>query len=161
MNLRKNNKGTTLVEVTCGFLLLVVAMTAFIRIIKLSSELTSAAVKTKENSSKFEELYFNGSNYEVKTDKSAFRKNEEMDVPIDIVLTEWTPDGKGYFNEWYKNGNGKMESPDSVTNGASTPGSKSVTLKNVKLKRIENIYEASAAKICVFRYVREETAVTP
>lgn len=56
--MKLNNKGATLVEVLAGFTLLVVLVTSFVKIIKLSSELTTAAVDNKKNSLEFEENYY-------------------------------------------------------------------------------------------------------
>ena len=167
MNHKMNNKGMTLVEVVCGFLLLVVAITSFIKIIDLSAKLSSTAVTTKEKNLNFEELYYSGQNYKLKNKKVAFREYMEVidtstNAPLAINLTEWHPDGKGYFLEWNKNDKGLMElhEKDSVGNPLT---SVSLLLKNTRLKRIENIYDTDATRVCVFRYVYEEAlpAVTP
>ncbi len=142
-----NNKGFTLVEVMAGFSLLVVLMVSFVKIIKMSSELTTAAVDAKNMTLEFYNKYYSGENYYYNGNKNkpAFRlsKNNEdtvLDIngnPLVINISEYRPDDE-----------------TSETDGASTE-LLNYNLSNVKLKKIENIYDDTITKVSVFRYVRE------
>lgn len=128
--MKMNNKGFTLVEVMAGFSLLVVLMVSFVKIIKLSSDLTNAAVEMRNNNTDFYETYYSGENYYV-NGKTAFRKTKENSINLSIEIKEYS---SGSFEE--------------VLDGSS------FVLNNVKIKKIENINDISMAKNSVFRYVR-------
>ena len=134
--MKMNNKGFTLVEIMAGFSLLVVLMVSFVKIIKLSSELTTAAVDAKTKTMGFYERYYSGKNYKIDKDKTAFRlsKNSNNVVKAEINIKEETDDNSQYTGE-----------------RISTP----IVLKGVKLKKIENIYDSSISRIAVHRYVKE------
>ena len=80
--MKLNNKGTTLVEVTAGFLMLIVIMTSFIKIINLSSEMTNTATDMKTKNLAFEEEYYKGVNYKITggdhSGQYAFREYSSM-----------------------------------------------------------------------------------
>lgn len=146
--MKMNNKGFTLVEVMAGFSLLVVLMVSFVKIINISSDLITAAVDTKEKTSDFYKSYFSGRNYytaiknnaSTNNDKPAFRlstenaiefQNEDGTINTEINIVEvfdYGEEGKKY----------------------SAPFELS---KEIKLKRIENVYDYNISRICVFRYV--------
>ena len=58
--MKLDNKGMTLVEIMAGFTLLVVLMTSFVKIIRLSALLTETAVDVRKNSNDFEKKYYDG-----------------------------------------------------------------------------------------------------
>ncbi len=133
--MKLNNKGFTLVEVMAGFSLLVVIMVSLVKIIKLSSELTTAAADFKTKTMSFYERYYSGKNYKADKDKPAFRlsKNAANVVKGTITITEKT-------------------SGDSLYSGEMV----STVLTDVKIKKIENIYDSKISRIIVHRYVRDQ-----
>lgn len=133
--MKLNNKGFTLVEVMAGFSLLIVIMVSLVKIINLSSELTAAAVDFKTKSMSFYERYYSGMNYKADNNSPAFRlsKNSINLVKETITITEET-------------------SSDSLYSGQLV----SIELNDVKLKKIENIYDDKISRIIVHRYVRDK-----
>ena len=136
--MKMDNKGMTLVEIVVGFLLLVVILTSFIKIINLSSELTSAAVDSKKDKLEFEEKYYNGVNYTVSngsTTVNAFR-----DTGTDVFGTDPI-----VLTEVYKDSNGKFQDKSTVT----------ITFDNIKLLLIENLNDKTISRMRIFRYVKQ------
>lgn len=135
--MKMNDKGATLVEITAGFLMLVVIMTSFIKIIKLSSEMTATAVKTKQNSVDFDETYYNGFNYKVDKDY-AFRTEETgAKLQVNVALTELKRD----------------------ENGVLTKTDKKISLNNISIYQIENVKDLTKSRSKVFRYYYKEPAI--
>ena len=134
-----NNKGMTLVEVIVGFLLLVVIMTTFIKIINLSSELTSAALDSKKDKLEFESKYYDGVNYPVtngSTSTNAFRETgTDIFGDTPIVLTEVKKDN-----------NGKFQNNDNAV---------AISFTNIKLILIENLNDRTISRMRIFRYVKQ------
>jgi len=180
--MKLNNKGMTLVEIMAGFTLLVVLMTSFVKIIRLSALLTETAVDVRKNSNDFEKKYYDGVNYKVNNngEKIAFR-DETNGTIIDKYNSENPSDSKKsiYVNEWYKdtvNGNFKEYHKDSSTDTfkkyyknstgnyvevSETDDYDSIVLssqnpkilKNVKIIRIENLYDMTKSRDYIFRYL--------
>ena len=152
--MKLDNKGTTLVEITAGFLMMAVIFVSFIKIIKLSSTMTTAAIDYKNNTLGFEEKYYNGYNYKVKyknTSEYAFR-NEDNGIEImtkgNIVLTEWHKEDDGdFFTEWHRDEDGQMTSVALGDNPVT------VKLNNISLMMIENIRDSGISKYKIFRYL--------
>ena len=148
--MKLNNKGTTLVEVTAGFLMLIVIMTSFIKIINLSSEMTNTATDMKAKNIAFEEKYYKGYNYKLTSGdysgQYAFREYSSMllkdknGIVIPVTLTECQKDSSGEF----------------TSIGAST-----ITLSGVNIYKIENIKDTSLTRKSVFRYARNYTDPNP
>ena len=144
--MKLNNKGTTLVEVTAGFLMLIVIMTSFIKIINLSSEMTNTATDMKTKNLAFEEEYYKGYNYKLTSGENngqyAFRDYSSMllkdktGIVIPVTLTECQKDSSGEY----------------ISTGAST-----ITLPGVNIFRIENVKDKSISRTSVFRYAKDYT----
>ena len=155
--MKLNNKGTTLVEITAGFLMLIVIMTSFIKIINLSSEMTNTATDMKTKNLEFEKAFRNGVNYKVTggsyNGQYAFREYDSMILKrkvndnsedyqiISVELTECQKDSSGSF----------------LKNPSATP----ITLSDVHIFRIENLKDTSMSRISVFRYARNYTKPIP
>ena len=167
MRLKKKplgNKGTTLVEVVAGFLMLAVILTTFIKMINLSSKMTKAAVDTKKNSLEFEEKYYQGYNYNIKEKNSeakpAFRSEitvkDSTDNDLQISLKEWHKQEDGdYFIEWHEDTDGKFKrfkSDGSLFENNSVADWKTIPVNSVKLQRIENVRDMSMTRKCIYRY---------
>ncbi len=136
-----NNRGTTLVEITIGFLMLAIIMTSFIKIIKLSTEMTEDAVKTKDKNLLFEEKYYAGYNYIVDFNGSsnyAFREDSNSILPMTIELKPLKSD-KFFVNGAINNNNNEI--------------GEAIVLSNTKLKIIENYRDMEIARKSIFRYV--------
>ncbi len=161
--MKLDNRGTTLVEITAGFLMMAVIFISFIKIIKLSSTMTTAAIDYKNYTLGFEEKYYNGYNYKIKyknTSDYAFRNNEngmELITKGNIILTEWHKEADGeYFEEWHPDAEGQMASFESE----NTPVT--IKLEDVGLVMIENVRDSSISKYKIFRYVyTSPTTVSP
>lgn len=148
--MKLNNKGTTLVEVTAGFLMLIVIMTSFIKIINLSSEMTNAATDMKSKNLAFEEEYYKGVNYKLTSGdyngQYAFREYSSMLLKdktgnvISVTLTECQKDSSGEF---------------------TSIGANPIELSGVNIFRIENIKDKSMSRTSVFRYARDYTEPNP
>ena len=162
MRLKKRtlgNKGTTLVEVTAGFLMMAVVLTTFIKIIRLSSEMTATAVDTKKNNLEFEEKYYQGYNYKVGSD-TAFRSEmtvkDTNNTDMAITLSEWHKQDDGdYFVEWHEDTDGKFKrfkSDGTLLENISDDDLKIIPVDQLKLKRIENIRDMEMARKCIYRY---------
>ena len=135
--MKMDNKGMILVEIIVGFLLLVVILTSFIKIINLSSELTAAAVDSKNDKLEFEEKYYNGVNYPVvngSTTVNAFRETGNDIFGSDPII----------LKEVYKDSNGKFQDKGTVT----------VSFDNIKLLLIENLNDKTISRMRIFRYVK-------
>lgn len=144
--MKLDNRGSTLVEITAGFLMLVIIMASFIKIINLSSEMTEKAIDLKNDNLEFDKRYYTGQNYNV-DGGTAFRSGDDEVVTIGdgIKLTEWHKQAGGdYYVEWYKDSNNKMV----LSNSAATP----IPLNNIKLYHIENVRDKKAAKGNIYRY---------
>lgn len=155
--MKMDNRGSTLVEITAGFLMLVVVMASFIKIINLSSEMTETAVDMKKNNLEFDQKYFTGYNYDV-NGESAFRSGSDEIVvfteggaSVPLKLIEWHKlSGSDYYEEWHES-NGKFVQ--------STPTNARVfELSNIKLYHIENVRDKTIAKGNIYRY---KYSVTP
>ena len=152
-----DNKGMSLVEVLAGFLLLVVVMTGFTKIIQLSSKLTTISADTKKNNLDFEKKYYEGTNYQVDyksgnttIKKYAFRENGSN------VINGY---GKGniFIAECKLNNEGSdFEKRNTETNIWSFDPSEKMILSNVELIQIENLYDANIARQKVLRYYIDE-----
>jgi Tfp pilus assembly protein PilE len=155
--MRMDNRGMTIVEGMAGFMLIVVLLASFVKIIRLSSNLTIAASDAKLNSVEFNEKYYTGKNYTVKynkEDKLAFRDdssniviNEDGSI-VDIYIEEWHLNAdptNGIYQEYTKNAQGVYSKNTSTT-------STTWTLSNKVMRKIENIYDLSIARTCVYRY---------
>ena len=151
--MKLNNKGTTIIEITAGFLMMAVVLTSFIKIIKLSAEMTNAAIDMKKNTIAFEEQYYKGQNNKTSDNKYAFRTSEEgMVIQSAVVtLTEWHKQADGYFNEWHKDTDGKFKTFTTV-NGTAITG-ESFIVSNCSAVQIENVRDTSKTKKRVFRYM--------
>ena len=162
--MRMNNKGTSLVEVIAGFILLVVLLTSFVKIINLSSRLTSAAVDAVNNSSDFDKAYLTGYNYKVEvkngnttTTKSAFRTSSNWTAIEQgkIVITEWEKNlSNGEFKEYHYDTSSKTYMSFTNSNSALMVP---ITLSKTSIIKIENLYDNSMARSSIFRYFTEET----
>ncbi len=157
--MRLDNKGMTLVEVLAGFTLLVVLVTSFVKIIKLSSELTSVAVETKNKSFEFEEKFYEGKNYPVSgSNKNAFRegssiyvKDKEGNAFSTYIYEMTSEDYKNKNFDKYSSGkNSDPLNPNLEENGLFFSD-----LSNIKLIMIENVYDLSIARKKVYRYIKE------
>ena len=156
IKMKMNNKGMTLVEVLAGFTLLVVLVTSFIKIIKLSSELTSVAVETKNKNLEFEEKYYEGINYTLDgTTNKAFRNGDSIYIKdkegniFNIYVYEMTQDD-------YKNKSFEKYSSGKVTD--STVLDQNLfycDLSNIKLIQVENIHDTNIARNKVYRYLKQ------
>ncbi len=136
-----NNRGTTLVEITIGFLMLAIILTSFIKILKLSTEMTEDAVKTKDKNLLFEEKYYAGYNYIVDFNGSqnyAFREDGNSILPMTIELKPLKSD-KFFVNGAINNNNNEI--------------GEAIVLSNTKLKIIENYRDMEIARKSIFRYV--------
>lgn len=146
--MKLNNKGTTLVEVIAGFVLLVVLMTSFMKIIDLSSELTSTAIDTRNDSINFKKAYYNGYNYQV-NGKNAFVSSK---VALNVSITEWEKDlSTGEFKEFHKNANGKYEL--FINNNASLYNK---NLEKSSVIKLDSINDTSMTRMTLFRYKTEK-----
>ena len=144
--MKLNNKGTTLVEITAGFLMLIVIMTSFIKIINLSSEMTNTATDMKTKNLEFEKAFRDGVNYKVTggsyNGQYAFREYDSMILKdntnqvITVSLTECQKDSTGNYID---------------------TGTSSIELSGVNIFRIENVRDTSKSRISVFRYARNYT----
>lgn len=165
MNYKMNNNGTTLVEVIVGFILLVVLLTSFVKIIDLSSRLTTAAVDARNNSSDFDKAYLTGYNYPVDvktgnttTSKPAFRTSTNWTAIAqgNIKITEWEKNlSNGDFKEYHYDTSSKTYK--SFTNSNSNLMS-SITLNKTSIIKIENLYDNCMARSAIFRYFTEKTS---
>ena len=162
MKLKKialGNKGTTLVEVTAGFLMMAVVLASFIKIIKLSSEMTTAAVDTKKNNLEFEEKYYQGYNYKVGSD-TAFRSDmtvkDTSGNELEITLSEWHKQTDGdYYVEWHEHTDGlfkRFKSDGTLLENVSEDNLNTIKVDSIKLQRIENIRDLDMARKCIYRY---------
>ncbi len=136
-----NNRGTTLVEITIGFLMLAIILTSFIKILKLSTEMTEDAVKTKDKNLLFEEKYYAGYNYIVDFNGSsnyAFREDSNSILPMTIELKPLKSD------KFFVNG---------AINNNNNDSGEAIVLSNTKLKIIENYRDMEIARKSIFRYV--------
>ena len=148
--MKMDNKGSTLVEITAGFLMLVIIMASFIKIINLSSEMTEKAIDLKNDNLEFDKRYYAGQNYNV-DGGTAFRSGDDEVIdlgegdPKKLTLTEWHKQaGSDYYVEWYKDSNNKMVTDD--------PAATHIPLNNIKLYHIENVRDKKAAKGNIYRY---------
>lgn len=140
-----------MVEITAGFMMMVIIMASFIKIIKLSSEMTEAAVDMKNNNLEFDRRYYTGYNYDVDGGTAFISGSgetiefQENGATVPIKLTEWhKKTNDDYFEEWYKNGDKfKLSIPS---------GNKTIELNNIKLYHIENVRAKDMAKVSVYRY---------
>ena len=144
-----NNKGSTLVEVTVGFLMLAIILTSFIKIIDLSSELTEKAVNTKKNNLFFEEKYYEGYNYPTGNDnKMAFREDFDLRTSdnklVVIQLKELKKNGD-FFDQLKLGKIGTFESTDKYISV--------LTLSNIHIKVIENVRDMNMARKKIYRYI--------
>ena len=161
--MKMDNKGMTIVEVMAGFMLLVVVTVSFVKTVKLASELTTASVDAKNNSSEFNYKYYSGNNYTTTYNKktvSAFRDTasgivQESGDKMKISITEWelndvSDRDKGLYKEYQMNNEGKYEEtiPDS---------SKITLLPDVFIQKVENIYDTDISRTGVYRYVKIAT----
>ena len=141
--MKLNNKGSTLVEITAGFLMLIVIMASFVKIINLSSEMTNTATEMKTKNLEFEKAFRDGVNYKVSggsyNGQYAFRDYNSMilkdnnDSAIEIYLAECQKDSSGSY---------------------VLTGNNSIKLSDVYIFRIENIKDSSKSRLSVFRYAR-------
>ncbi len=163
--MRMDNRGMTIVEGIAGFMLIVVLLTSFVKMIKLSSELTIASADAKQNSIEFNEKYYTGKNYKVKynkTDVLAFREDTANIVEDDtgemmIYIEEWhlnTDQTKGIYQEYTKNDQGVYSENTDITQSPWL-------LQNMVMRKIENIYDLSIARTCVYRYTSLSGETTP
>ena len=149
--MKMNNRGSTLVEITAGFLMLAVALTSFIKIIDLSSKMTKTAVDMKKESLNFAERYYTGYNYTV-DGGTAFRSGDdeiivfsEDGATVPLKLTEWHKESNGdYYDEWHQNGDKFVLS--------NTTGNFKISLNNIKLYHIENVRDKEISKGDIYRY---------
>ena len=150
--MKLNNKGTTLVEITAGFLMMAVIFTSFIKIIELSSEMTSAAIDMKNNSIAFEEQYYKGQNNKTSDNKYAFRTASEGMViaGTTVSITEWHKQNDGYFQEWHKGTDGKFKTFTTI-NGNAIIG-ESYLVSDCAIVQIENVHDKNKSRKKVFRY---------
>ena len=159
-----NNKGMTLVEVMAGFMLLVVVMTSFIKIIDLSSKLTQISADTKKNRSEFEKKYYEGINYDVTYTgggqtgtKKAFREQNNSVIPDfglggDVFIAECTLDDSG---------KDFVERTDVDKNIWTFGDDKKMKINNAEVIQIENLYDTSIARQKVIRYYIDPTYNSP
>ena len=144
--MKMDNKGSTLVEITAGFLMLVIIMASFIKIINLSSEMTEKAIDLKNDNLEFDKRYYAGQNYNV-DGGTAFRSGDDEVITIGdgIKLIEWHKQaGSDYYEEWHVGNSKKMEL--FPTTGIT------IALNNTKLYHIENVRDKKAAKGNIYRY---------
>ncbi len=130
--MKLNNKGMSLVEIAVGFVLLVICIASFEKIINLSTEMTSTSIDSKNKRNVFKERYFDGdaSKFHVET---ASQKIEGADDKIDIVI-----ELKELSGAPGKDGDGKL-----LLNYIP---STSILLDNVKIKKIENFNDNTMSK---------------
>lgn len=148
--MKLDNRGSTLVEITAGFLMLVVIMASFIKMINLSSEMTESAVDMKKNNLEFDRKYYTGLNYNV-DGKTAFRSDDSTtvnfvidNVTVPVSLTELHKQTDGdYFDEWNENTEFKVIIPSNAN---------TMELKNIKVFHIENIRDYDMARVGLYRY---------
>ncbi len=148
--MKLDNRGSTLVEITAGFLMLVVIMASFIKMINLSSEMTESAVDMKKNNLEFDRKYYTGLNYNVEG-KTAFRSDDSTtvnfvidNVTVPLSLTELHKQTDGdYFDEWNENTEFKVIIPSNAN---------TMELKNIKVFHIENIRDYDMARVGLYRY---------
>lgn len=144
-----DNKGMTLVEVVVGFVLLTIIVTSFIKIIKLSSEMTKNSVDILNRNVSFEEKYYDGKNYSV-GNKNAFKDTSTPTISI-IEIREFYKQTDGdYFEQWHPDENGVFQ-PVSGNLGTS------FVLPGVHLYTIENVNDTNVAKTRIFKYYKSET----
>jgi len=148
--MKLDNRGSTLVEITAGFLMLVVIMASFIKMINLSSEMTESAVDMKKNNLEFDRKYYTGFNYNV-DGKTAFRSDDSttvkfvidnVTVPVSLMELHKQTDGD-YFDEWNENTEFKVIIPSNAN---------TMELKNIKVFHIENIRDYDMARVGLYRY---------
>ena len=148
--MKLDNRGSTLVEITAGFLMLVVIMASFIKIINLSSEMTESAVDMKKNNLEFDRKYYDGLNYNI-DGKTAFRSDDSTivnfvidNVTVPVSLTELHKQTDGdYFDEWNENTEFKVVIPSDA---------EPMELNNIKVFHIENIRDYGMARVGLYRY---------
>lgn len=148
--MKLDNRGSTLVEITAGFLMLVVIMASFIKIINLSSEMTESAVDMKKNNLEFDRKYYDGLNYNI-DGKTAFRSDDSTivnfvidNVTVPVSLTELHKQTDGdYFDEWNENTEFKVVIPSDA---------EPMELNNIKVFHIENIRDYDMARVGLYRY---------
>ena len=149
--MKLDNKGSSLVEITAGFLMLVVIMASFIKIINLSSEMTDTAVDMKNSNLEFNKRYYTGYNYTV-NDGTAFRAgggetvefHDDDNAIVPLKLTEWHRQSDGdYFEEWNENTDFKI---------VYSSNNETITLNNITLYHIENVKDYDMARIGLYRY---------
>ena len=152
--MRNNNMGTTLVEVTVGFLMLAIILTSFIKIIKLSSDMTINAINTEKNNMLFEQKYYSGYNYSVNdTGTLAFRT--DMDLTYSdgsafvIELNELTKNGD-YFKQLKLNNSGIFE------RDKNQAYINVISISNASIKIIENVKDMNISRKKIFRYYYTE-----
>lgn len=149
--MKMDNRGSTLVEITAGFLMLVIVMASFIKIIDLSSRMTETAVDMKKDNLEFDERFYAGYNYNV-DGGTAFRSGDdeiivftEGGATVPLQLTEWHKQSDGdYYEEWKKSGDKFVLS--------NTSSNLKIALNNVKLYHIENVRDKEIAKVNIYRY---------
>ncbi len=151
--MKMDNRGSTLVEITAGFLMLVVVMVSFIKIINLSSEMTKTAIDIKSKNIEFDRRYYAGYNYNV-DGGAAFRvSGDGTTVSITMQLTEWHKMSSGdYFEEWHEK-DGKLQTFDKKADGTPLNG-QVISISNIVLYRIENVRDKNMAKVNIYRYKR-------
>lgn len=153
--MRLDNKGSTMVEITIGFLLLIILFASFIKIIDLSSQMTDYSIDVKNKNLEYEKMYYG---IEEKSIVDAgFRELDDIYIvtsgsnqnisdssgtKLQIQICELNKDD---FFAWVN---------DSTTNAwSSAETSQILTLNNISLKRLENINDENASKIQIFKYV--------
>ena len=148
--MKLDNKGFTLVEIMAGFSLLMVIMVSFVKIINLSSELTTAAIDTQKSYSDFYEKYYEGKNYDSPDDSTqkAFRSinnTNQSDLTCGGVYEQLhmgtSKECKVYITEIIEGEDDWVKTPNEYE------------LKNIRLKKIENIKDTDRARIRVDRYI--------
>ena len=148
--MKNDNRGMTLVEVVAGFLLLVVVMTSFIKIIQLSSRLTTISSDAKSNNLEFEEKYYSGINYTVKNGNYAFRTGDSVLVPgfgnNSIFIAECTIDTS------VTDGIDFVERTDKKDNKWTFDETKKTYVSKAELIRVENLYDTNISRLKVYRY---------
>ena len=163
--MKMDNKGMTIVEVMAGFMLLVVITVSFVKTVRLASELTTASVDSKNNSSEFNYKYYSGNNYKTtynKQSKDAFRDEasgilKDSGAVVEIKISEWhlADDAEnGIFKEYQKDSTGKF------VENLATAGTPQL-IKDMVLQKIENIYDSDMARIGVYRYVSKKSNAGP
>ena len=145
--MRMNDKGFTLVEVMAGFSLLVVLMVSFVKIINISSNLTIAAVDAKNKTNDFYKSYYSGENYYTvnNKEKPAFRLSKGTENTVELLDDDGAVIPFSIVEVFNADSEEKESDPIPLS-------------KDIKLKRIENVYDYNISRINVFRYVRVDKA---